>query len=133
MWIFWLKTKLPIIECETWTRDSHGLFDYESNDLIKNTLKISSTANLFRNNNNIEQSGSKYPNSRRADIFLDLSLESIHNTIIDREDGEECKYKTPWKVDNTEQLLGNLEGSNFPDAQNPDSLVHINIKFKLDW
>jgi hypothetical protein len=31
-----------VIETETWKRDSHGLFDYETTDVVRKTLKIQS-------------------------------------------------------------------------------------------
>lgn len=122
-----------LLECETWKRDSHGLFDYESNDVVKNTLKINSTTNLFRNNDNIEQCASKYLNSRRAEIWLDLSIESIHNTIVDREDGEEMKYTTPWKVESNNKFLAEVNKSSEIERQYPDSLVHILNNKKGDY
>lgn len=79
------------IETETWKRDSHGLFDYETNDVVKNSLRIEGSTQLFRENDHIEQSTNKYRNSRRADVILDVSLESRSNTITDKEDMEEEK------------------------------------------
>ena len=36
------------VKAITWTRDSHGLFDYETFHLIKNTLSITSDCTLIR-------------------------------------------------------------------------------------
>lgn len=37
----------------TWSRDSHGLFDYESRHLTKNTMKTNKQSQLIRKNNEI--------------------------------------------------------------------------------
>lgn len=49
------------------------------------------SAQLYRDNDHIEQTINKYGNSRRADVVLDVSFESRNNTISDREDLEEEK------------------------------------------
>lgn len=38
----------------TWSKDSHGLFDYESPHLYTNSFRITSSAQFFRKNNNIQ-------------------------------------------------------------------------------
>lgn len=38
----------------TWARDSHGLFDYESRHLQKNSMKTNNQCSLRRVNNDIE-------------------------------------------------------------------------------
>ena len=35
------------MKCFTWNKDSHGLFDYENKDVIKNTLTATYTGSLF--------------------------------------------------------------------------------------
>ena len=79
------------IETETWKRDSHGLFDYETNDVVRRTLRVVGTTQLYRDNDYIEQTAFKYKSSRRADVLLNYSFESRNNTITDREDLEENK------------------------------------------
>lgn len=37
----------------TWSRDSHGLFDYESRHLTKKTLKASTEAMIMRSGNEL--------------------------------------------------------------------------------
>lgn len=37
----------------TWSRDSHGLFDYESRHLTKKTLKASNEALIVRSGNEL--------------------------------------------------------------------------------
>ena len=67
------------------------MFDYETNDLVKNYIKVVGTTSLHRENDRVQQSADKGKNSRRADVMLDVSLESIHNTIIDNNEDEEDK------------------------------------------
>ncbi len=38
----------------TWSRDSHGLFDYESKHLTKRTMKTSSATSIIRKQNELE-------------------------------------------------------------------------------
>lgn len=38
----------------TWSRDSHGLFDYESRHLTKNTMKCQIASQIRRKGNEIE-------------------------------------------------------------------------------
>jgi hypothetical protein len=38
----------------TWSRDSHGLFDYESRHLTKNTMKTHNPSQIQRKNNELE-------------------------------------------------------------------------------
>ena len=41
----------------TWARDSHGLFDYESRNLTKKTLKVESEIMIQRSVNEVNQFG----------------------------------------------------------------------------
>ena len=38
----------------TWARDSHGLYDYESRNVTKNTIKITSSCRLYRQGNEVK-------------------------------------------------------------------------------
>jgi hypothetical protein len=38
----------------TWSRDSHGLFDYESRHLTKRTMKTTQTTQIIRKTNELE-------------------------------------------------------------------------------
>ena len=38
----------------TWARDSHGLFDYESRHLTKNTMKTTNASQIVRKSNEIQ-------------------------------------------------------------------------------
>lgn len=46
------------IKCKTWTRDSHGLFDYESQTVRENNLQIFNDAQLIRKNHEIREKSS---------------------------------------------------------------------------
>jgi hypothetical protein len=43
------------INAKTWGRDSHGLFDYESNQIKLNSLYIASACKVTRKRNDIKQ------------------------------------------------------------------------------
>jgi hypothetical protein len=38
----------------TWSRDSHGLFDYESRHLTKRTMKTTKASQIVRNTNELD-------------------------------------------------------------------------------
>lgn len=80
-----------IIETQTWKRDSHGLFDYETHDVIKKTLKIVGNTQIYRNNDSLEMSKCKYQSNKKDDIVLDVTYEPLHYKIQNHEDGEEQK------------------------------------------
>ena len=80
-----------IINSETWKRDSHGLFDYETNDVVRKTLKIVGNTQIYRENDSLEMTKCKYQSNKRGDVVLDVSYESRHNTINDAESSEEEK------------------------------------------
>ena len=42
------------MRCVTWSRDSHGLFDYESRYICKKNIKTSSGGKIIRLNNDVE-------------------------------------------------------------------------------
>lgn len=42
------------MRCVTWSRDSHGLFDYESRYINKKNIKTSSGGKIIRLNNDVE-------------------------------------------------------------------------------
>lgn len=41
------------INCRTWSRDSHGLFDYENNQVKKDSYIISQNGRIIRNKHNV--------------------------------------------------------------------------------
>ena len=42
------------MRCVTWSRDSHGLFDYESRSINKKNIKTYTGGKIIRLNNNVE-------------------------------------------------------------------------------
>ena len=56
------------MRCVTWSRDSHGLFDYESRYICKKNIKTSTGGKIIRLNNDVEF------------ISLDLHAEDIDAT-----------------------------------------------------
>jgi len=42
------------MRCVTWTKDSHGLFDYESRYINKKNIKTQVAGKMIRLNNDIE-------------------------------------------------------------------------------
>ena len=42
------------MRCVTWSRDSHGLFDYESRYISKKNIKTSGAGRIVRMNNDVE-------------------------------------------------------------------------------
>ena len=45
------------MRCVTWSRDSHGLFDYESRFISKKNIKTVTEGRIVRNNNDVELIG----------------------------------------------------------------------------
>ena len=52
------------MRCVTWSRDSHGLFDYESRYIAKKNIKSLTSGRIIRLNNDVE--------------FIDLDLLPEH-------------------------------------------------------
>ena len=42
------------MRCVTWSRDSHGLFDYESRYISKKNIKTGQSGRIVRLNNDVE-------------------------------------------------------------------------------
>jgi len=42
------------MRCVTWSRDSHGLFDYESRYINKKNIKTGQSGRIVRLNNDVE-------------------------------------------------------------------------------
>ena len=42
------------MRCVTWSRDSHGLFDYESRYISKKNIKTTGDGRIVRLNNDVE-------------------------------------------------------------------------------
>jgi hypothetical protein len=56
------------MRCVTWSRDSHGLFDYESRYISKKNIKSTTSGRIIRLNNDVEF------------IDMDLRPENIDET-----------------------------------------------------
>ena len=50
---FFSKSSRVLMKAATWTRESHGLFDYESQHISKRNLKASSSVKIVRIKNDI--------------------------------------------------------------------------------
>lgn len=105
-----LPIKPLLIEAETWKRDSHGLFDYETKDVTKTSLKVVGSTRIFRDSEFIAQTIAENYNSRRADVVLDISFESRGNNMMDNNIDEEEKASevSPEIVDPTKQSLARV-------------------------
>ena len=52
---YWSKEKYEVyMRCVTWSRDSHGLFDYESRYISKKNIKTGDSGRIVRLNNDVE-------------------------------------------------------------------------------
>lgn len=51
------------VKAKTWTRDSYGLFDYETKEIVRHQFKIDQNGSLVRQGNEI-----KYFPSKKNDI-----------------------------------------------------------------
>lgn len=81
-----------VIETETWKRDSHGLFDYETNDVIRKTLKIAGTAQIFREVDDLQFLDYSYRKLfKKNRQFIEDSRDGDILSNTDREDLEEFK------------------------------------------
>lgn len=84
--------KQIVIEAETWKRDSHGLFDYETNDVIRKTLRIAGTAQIFRETDDLQLLEFSYRKFlMKTRLLFDDSREGDFLSNTDREDLEELK------------------------------------------
>jgi hypothetical protein len=51
------KSHVVLMKGITWSRDSHGLFDYESRHLTKKTMKTNGPSQIIRKNNDLDLNG----------------------------------------------------------------------------
>jgi len=51
--VFNFETHTVLLKGITWTRESHGLFDYESRHLIKKTMRTNAAIGVLRSENDI--------------------------------------------------------------------------------
>lgn len=120
-----------IIETETWKRDSHGLFDYETNDVIRKTLKIAGTAQIFREVDDLQFLDYSYRKIfKKTRQFLDDSREIDLLSNTEREDMEDISNMPKEMVKMTSRNTINKLDSF--DAQK-DPIVHILYKEGHYW
>ena len=67
----------------TWSRDSHGLFDYESRHLTKNTMKTSNQAQLIRKLNDIQLNSLADVGSNFSQALAEADTKPLLNIIGD--------------------------------------------------
>lgn len=67
----------------TWSRDSHGLFDYESRHLTKNTMKTSFASQIRRKSNEIELIPLESA-SLRINLMTDPEVKPLLNIVNDQ-------------------------------------------------
>lgn len=112
-----------VIEAETWKRDSHGLFDYETSDVIRKTLRIAGTAQIFRNENDLQFLEYSYRKIfKKNKLLFDDSREFDGLSNTEKDDIEESK-QTPL------EMIKLSSGTNFDKADDWESprqpIVHI--------
>jgi len=77
------------MRCVTWSRDSHGLFDYESRYIQKKNIKTQQSGRILRVNNDVEFYPQGEPVILSTDIKPLLSIVRdeekfyIHNDTLD--------------------------------------------------
>ena len=69
------------MRCVTWSRDSHGLFDYESRYIAKKNIKTVQAGKIIRLNNDVEFVPSDTDLSRLPDAKPLLSLQQEGGTF----------------------------------------------------
>lgn len=67
----------------TWSKDSHGLFDYESAHLFTGKFKITGQGQFFRNNNEIcmKEANSHIDLTEESHLF-DIQQSPLHKGIF---------------------------------------------------
>lgn len=117
-----------IIETETWRRDSHGLFDYETNDVIKKTLKIAGTTQIFREGDDLQCADFSYKRLFKKHRQLLEDSREMFNT--DREElEEELKDAAKGMVKITHKKTSN----NVEQTEREEPIVHILYKEGQYW
>lgn len=72
----WLVILVSLnVRAFTWNRDSHGLFDYESQSVTKKTFRVKTDGRLFRVGNEVKLTDNHYPrdDSVEGDHLLSVS------------------------------------------------------------
>ena len=69
------KTRL-ILQCKTWTRDSHGLFDYECNITNDSSFNISKDILLIRSDNNVKIVDANNKKNKEEEVLGNILFEN---------------------------------------------------------
>jgi hypothetical protein len=120
-----------VIEAKTWKRDSHGLFDYETNDYIHKTLKIAGTAQIFRETDDLQFVDYSYRKVFKKNrlLFDDSNdIEIMSNTERDIEDAKELPNEMI-KLISRNTILNKLDSS----EGSRDPVVHLLHKEGQYW
>ena len=73
------------IRTKTWIRDSHGLFDYENNQVKTTTIVMNSNGNLIRKKNDVIYTDSEkkiIPNEQVDEVTIELGKLDLSNSKI---------------------------------------------------
>lgn len=99
------------MRCVTWSRDSHGLFDYESRYISKKNIKTTREGRIIRLNNDVEF------------VQMDLLPEHVDPTakpLIKIEQGENGRFR----------ILNDTRGdaSNVDSNENPNNMMFVVVR-----
>ena len=73
-------TEFLSIKSKTWTRDSHGLFDYESNVVKENILLIQKDAILYRKKHELKEMKENETLTENEQKICDIKLTNSKKT-----------------------------------------------------
>lgn len=96
------KEAVVFFRAVSWLRDSHGLFDYESRNIVKMSLKTQSQGQIIRNEDQIDFA--------KADH------------VINREEKPEARSLTMLKKDEEGYYLDNAPGTEDQEEESIDRL-----------
>ncbi len=71
------------IRTKTWVRDSHGLFDYENNQVKSTTIVMSSNGSIIRRKNDVIHTDSEKkinPNEQTDEVIIELCKLDMSNS-----------------------------------------------------
>ena len=81
------------IQCKTWSRDSHGLFDYENNQVKNNYFIITDKGCIIRKKHNVYFIGDNTSAEERDNLLSGINLPENQVTILGQILFENnCKY-----------------------------------------
>ena len=104
----------------TWSRDSHGLFDYESRHLTKRTMKTTQATQIIRNTNELEliptdkevHEENPTPETKQllkiineGDVFYLESFSQLNTSRVDSREINENMYLVVRSLKNNNQKI----------------------------